>query len=273
MNTSRQKKGFFDQLPAGAFALVNKDDPNGEVMIQNSKASKYSYSLRSASDFKCKVVENQFAGLLLNLDGTEVWTKLIGYFNAYNLCAVYATGVLLKEEKLNVLTSLSTLMPVEGRFQFHRTESGLVGIVDYAHTPDALQNVLRTIHEIRSGNEKVYTVVGCGGDRDATKRPIMAKIALEFSDHVILTSDNPRSEDPDAILKQMQKGVGAHQRKKVLTISDRREAIRTACSMAATKDIILIAGKGHENYQEINGVKHPFDDMEILQETLKILEK
>ncbi|MCC7301404.1 MAG: UDP-N-acetylmuramoyl-L-alanyl-D-glutamate--2,6-diaminopimelate ligase [Bacteroidia bacterium] len=269
----RAKKVFFDQLPSSAFALVNKDDPNGELMLQNTRASKNTYSLRSASTFKCKVVENQFAGLLLNLDGTEVWTKLIGYFNAYNLLAVYSAGVLLKEDKMKVLTGLSTLSPVEGRFQFHRTENGLVAIVDYAHTPDALKNVLRTIHEIRTGNEKVFTVVGCGGDRDPLKRPVMAKIALEHSDQVILTSDNPRSEDPEAILRDMQKGVEAHQKRKVLTITDRREAIRTACSMAGSKDIILVAGKGHETYQEIMGVKYPFDDMEVLQETLKTLSR
>ncbi len=269
----KAKQSFFDQLTPEAFALVNKDDPNGEVMLQNSKAITYTYSLKSSSDFKCKVMENQFAGLLLNIDGTEVWTKLIGHFNAYNLLAVYAAGVLLKEEKMAVLTSLSTLSPVEGRFQYHRTDGGVVGIVDYAHTPDALQNVLRTVHEIRTGNEKVITVVGCGGDRDPFKRPIMAKIAAENSDKVILTSDNPRNEDPNAILKQMNKGVEAQNKKKVLTISDRREAIRTACSMSEQRDIILIAGKGHENYQEIKGVKHPFDDMEILQETLKMLEK
>lgn len=269
----KAKKKFFDQLPPEAFALVNRDDIHGEVMLQNTKASKHSYSLRAMAEFRCRVIENQFSGLLLQIEGTEVWTKLIGEFNAYNLLAVYATAALLKEERMGILTTLSTLNPPEGRFQHVRTGTGIVGIVDYAHTPDALQNVLKTINNIRSGNEKVITVVGCGGDRDAAKRPIMAKIACEGSDQVILTSDNPRSEDPAAIIAEMQKGVEAHNTKKVLSIVDRREAIRTAVSLSKPGDIILVAGKGHENYQEIKGVKHPFDDMLILGETLKMFEK
>jgi UDP-N-acetylmuramoyl-L-alanyl-D-glutamate--2,6-diaminopimelate ligase len=265
----KAKKGFFDQLPAGAFALINRDDANGTVMVQNTKATRKTFSMRGLADFKCRIVENQFTGLLLNMDGTEVWTKLIGSFNAYNALGVYATAMLLGQDKINVLTTLSTLSSVEGRFQYVRTDNGITGIVDYAHTPDALLNVLKTIKDIRTGNEQVITLVGCGGDRDAAKRPLMAKIACEMSDRVLLTSDNPRSEDPDAILKQMQEGVGPQHFKKALTITDRREAIRTACALAQPGDIILLAGKGHEKYQEIKGVKHPFDDLEILKENLK----
>src|ERR1035437_6610021 len=262
----KAKKGFFDMLSSDAFALTNKDDANADIMVQNTKATKKTYSLRAMADFRCKVVENQFSGLLLNIDNNEVWSKLIGNFNAYNLLAVYATAVLLKEDKTNVLTTLSTLNSVEGRFQYVRAENGIIGIVDYAHTPDALMNVLKTINDIRTGNEEVITLVGCGGDRDAAKRPVMAKIACDLSNKVILTSDNPRSEEPDAIIKQMQKGVDAVNYKKTLSITDRREAIKTACSIAKAGDIILIAGKGHEKYQEIKGVKHSFDDMLVLQE-------
>ena len=269
----KAKKKFFDGLGSDAFALTNRDDVNGEVMLQNTKATKRSYSLRSMADFKCKVIENQFSGLLLNIDNQEVWSKLIGSFNAYTLLAVYATSVLLKEDKTNVLTTLSTLSSVEGRFQYIRNSNGVVGIVDYAHTPDALQNVLKTINDIRTGNEQVITVVGCGGDRDAAKRPVMAKIACDMSNKVILTSDNPRSEEPEAIIKEMQTGVDAVNYKKTISITDRSEAIKTACSYANDGDIILIAGKGHEKYQEIKGVKHPFDDMEVLQENFKLFEK
>jgi UDP-N-acetylmuramoyl-L-alanyl-D-glutamate--2,6-diaminopimelate ligase len=269
----KAKKRFFDLLGDDAFAIVNKDDANGELMLQNTKASKHTYALKSQAEFKCKIIENQFSGLLLNIDGKELWTKLIGNFNAYNILAVYAVATLLKEDKLNILTTLSMLNAVDGRFQYIRTEKGIVGIVDYAHTPDALLNVLKTISEIRTGNEKVITIVGCGGDRDNAKRPIMAKIACENSNQVILTSDNPRSENPDSIIQQMQKGVEPQHAKKVLSITDRREAIKTACSMANTGDIILLAGKGHETYQEVNGVKHPFDDLEILKTTLNIFEK
>ncbi len=269
----KAKKRFFDLLGNSAFALTNKDDANGDVMLQNSKALKKTYSLRSMADYKCKVVENQFSGLLLNIDNQEVWSKLIGSFNAYNLLAVYATALLLKEDKTNVLTTLSSLTSVEGRFQYIRTDEGIIGIVDYAHTPDALVNVLKTIMDIRTGNEQVITVVGCGGDRDAAKRPMMAKIACDLSNKVILTSDNPRSENPAEIIKEMQKGVDAVNNKKTISITDRNEAIKTACSYAKRGDIILVAGKGHEKYQEIKGVKHDFDDMLVLQENLKLFEK
>lgn len=264
----KAKKGFFDQLPSDAFALVNKDDSNSSIMVQNSKATKRSFSLKAMADFKCRIVENQFSGLLLNIDGTEVFTRLIGSFNAYNILAAYAVATLLKQDKINILTTLSTLEPVEGRFQYVKNDIGVTAIVDYAHTPDALLNVLKTIKDIRSGNEKVITVIGCGGDRDAAKRPVMAKIACDLSDKVILTSDNPRSEDPEEILRQMKTGVEAQQQRKALYITDRREAIRTAVSLAEKGDIILVAGKGHEKYQEIKGVKHPFDDLMILKENL-----
>ncbi|HSH65081.1 MAG TPA: UDP-N-acetylmuramoyl-L-alanyl-D-glutamate--2,6-diaminopimelate ligase [Bacteroidia bacterium] len=269
----RAKKLFFDSLSSNAFALINKDDANGEVMLQNTKAIKKRYALRSLADFKCRIVENQFSGLLLNIDGNEVWSKLIGSFNAYNLLTVYATAILLKEDKINVLTTLSSLNAVEGRFQYIRTDDGVIGIVDYAHTPDALSNVLKTINDIRTGNEQVITVIGCGGDRDATKRPVMAKIACDLSNRVILTSDNPRSENAEEIIKEMQKGVDPVNNKKTLSITDRSEAIKTACSFAKAGDILLIAGKGHEKYQEIKGVKYPFDDMQVLQENLKLFEK
>ena len=269
----KAKKKLFDTLSADAFALVNKDDPNGEVMLQNTKATKQSYALKTSADFKCKIMENQFSGLLLNINNTEVWSKLIGNFNAYNILGVYAAAVLLKEDKLNVLTTLSLLNPVDGRFQYLRTDKGIVGIVDYAHTPDALMNVLKTINEIRTGNEKVITLVGCGGDRDTKKRPVMAKIACENSNQVILTSDNPRSEEPQAIIDEMEKGVEAQHAKKVLAIPDRKEAIKTAVSIANAGDIILLAGKGHETYQEVKGVKHPFDDLEILRSTLQLFDK
>ncbi|HTF04173.1 MAG TPA: UDP-N-acetylmuramoyl-L-alanyl-D-glutamate--2,6-diaminopimelate ligase [Bacteroidia bacterium] len=265
----KAKKGFFDLLPAGSFALVNKDDANGSVMVQNTKALKRSFSVRSAADYHCKVLDNQFSGLHLNIDGTEMWSKLIGSFNASNMLAVYATASLMGQDKMNVLTTLSTLSPVEGRFQHIRSESGVTAIVDYAHTPDALKNVLTTIRDIRNGNESVITVVGCGGDRDKTKRPIMAKIACESSDRVILTSDNPRSEEPSVIIDEMKAGVDMRHERNVLSVVDRKEAIRTAIAIAKPGDIILVAGKGHEKYQEIKGVKHPFDDMEILRDSLK----
>jgi UDP-N-acetylmuramoyl-L-alanyl-D-glutamate--2,6-diaminopimelate ligase len=265
----KAKKGFFDQLDTNAFALINKDDTHAAVMIQNCRAEKKFFSMRAMADYKCKVLENQFSGLLLNIDGTEMWSKLIGTFNAYNILTVYAVAMLLKQDKMNVLTTMSTLNSVEGRFEYFRTDNGITGIVDYAHTPDALFNVLKTIKDIRTGNEKVITVVGCGGDRDGAKRPVMARIACENSDKVILTSDNPRSENPATIIGQMQTGVDPLHFKKALSITDRKEAIRTACSLAQPGDIILLAGKGHEKYQEISGVKYPFDDMEILVENLK----
>ena len=267
----RAKKMFFDHLPSTAFALTNKDDRNGLVMLQNTQAEKFTYSLRSISDFKCKVLENHLNGLFLQIDGKDVWVKLIGSFNAYNVLAVYAAAVLLKQDKTNVLTALSNLNSVEGRFQYVKSEHGVIGIVDYAHTPDALKNVLETIKDIRTGNEQVITLVGCGGDRDNAKRPVMAAIACEYSNKVILTSDNPRSEDPESILDQMQKGVSPSDARKTLRITDRKEAIKTALSLSKAGDIILVAGKGHEKYQEIKGVKHPFDDFEILKETIKTL--
>ncbi len=269
----KAKKKFFDMLKLDAFALTNNDDANGNIMLQNTKAVKKTYALHSIADFRCKVIENNFSGLQLNIDNHEVWTKLIGNFNAYNLLAVYATAILLKEEKIKVLTTLSTLSSVEGRFQYVRTSNGIIGIVDYAHTPDALTNVLKTIHDIRTGDEQIITVVGCGGDRDTAKRPVMAKIACDLSNRVILTSDNPRSEEPNSIIKQMQKGVDATNHTKTVSITDRSEAIKTACSIAKSGDIILIAGKGHEKYQEINGVKYQFDDMLILKENFKTFEK
>ncbi len=264
----KAKKGFFDMLPASAFALVNKDDRNGMVMLQNTKATKKTFGLQHDSDFKCKVLENNFGGLLLNLDSQEVLCKLIGTFNAYNLTTAYAVAILLGEDKLKTLQFLSNLNPPEGRFEYLISAENITGIVDYAHTPDALKNVLNTIKDIRTGNEKVIVVIGCGGDRDAAKRPIMAAIASELSDKAILTSDNPRSEDPEEIIKQMQAGVTVSKSKKVLAIADRKQAIKTACSLAVKGDIIIIAGKGHEKYQDIKGVKYPFDDMEILSELL-----
>ena len=267
----KAKKKFFDDLDSDAFALVNKDDQNGMVMMQNTNAVKKTYALKSSADFKCKILESQFAGLLLNMDGTEMWSKLIGPFNAYNMLAVYSTAILLGQEKLKVLTALSALSSVDGRFQQIKTHSGIVGIVDYAHTPDALLNVLKTIRDIRVSDEKIVTVIGCGGDRDALKRPVMARIACEESDKVILTSDNPRSEDPEQIIREMQKGVERQHQKKVLSITDRREAIKTACSLASAGDIILVAGKGHEKYQEVKGVKYPFDDVEILTSNLEMM--
>ncbi len=269
----RVKKTFFDNLPADAFSLVNVDDKNGMVMLQNTKASKYSFALKSPADFKVKVLENQFSGLVLNLCGTEVWSRLIGDFNAYNLVAVYAVSELLGEDKLEVLTVLSNLESVEGRFQYTTSDKGITAIVDYAHTPDALENVLKTIDNIRTKNETVYTVVGCGGDRDKAKRPKMAGIACEMSDKVIITSDNPRSEDPKVIIEEMMEGVEGLHFKKTLSIEDREQAIKTAVSMAEKGDIILIAGKGHEKYQEIKGVKHHFDDMETVTNLFKKLEK
>lgn len=267
----KAKKKFFDELPENAFTLVNKDDKNGLVMQQNTVASKYSYALKSMADYSCKVVENDFSGMLLNIDGSEVWTKLIGNFNAYNLLAIYSTAILLGQEKLAVLTAISNLGSVDGRFQYIKSANNVAGIVDYAHTPDALKNVLKTINEIRTGNEQLITLVGCGGDRDKEKRPVMAQIACELSDKIILTSDNPRTENPDDIIKDMRQGVDGVHFKKVLAITNREEAIRTACSLANEGDVILIAGKGHEKYQEINGEKLPFDDLKILKETFEIL--
>ncbi len=268
----KAKKKFFDDLPSSAFALINKDDPHGAVMLQNTKATKKTFALKSAADFTCRIMENGLQGLVLTINGKEVWTKLIGAFNAYNLLGIYAAAILLGEEREEVLKIISGLGAVEGRFQYLKAPNGITGVVDYAHTPDALENVLNTLREIRSANEKIITVVGCGGNRDKTKRPIMAAIACEKSDKVILTSDNPRSEEPEAIIADMEKGVSRSFRARALTVTDRREAIRTACHLAQKGDIILLAGKGHEKYQEIKGVKYPFDDMEILADNLKNLQ-
>lgn len=265
-NYLKAKKKFFDGLPASAFALVNVDDRNGNVMLQNTKAKKYSYALRSAADYKAKVIENSVTGLMLDLDGQELHTRLIGEFNAYNLTAVYGVARLLGVDKMECLTVLSALAPPEGRFdQLISDKEKIAGIVDYAHTPDALKNVLQTINAIRQGYENVITIIGCGGDRDAAKRPIMAEIACRFSQQVVLTSDNPRNEEPESILEQMNAGVPATDRKKVLTIVDRKEAIKTAVRLAKKGDIILLAGKGHEKYQEIKGKKYDFDDKAVLK--------
>jgi UDP-N-acetylmuramoyl-L-alanyl-D-glutamate--2,6-diaminopimelate ligase len=265
----KAKKAFFDGLPANAFALTNSDDKNGNVMLQNTKAHKKTYGLKSMADYKARILENQFEGLLLQIDNEEVWFKMVGTFNAYNLLAVYAAAMLLDQDKTNILTSLSKLTGARGRFEYIVAPNKVIGIVDYAHSPDAVINILSTIHDIRKGNEKVITVLGCGGDRDKTKRPIMAKTACEWSDKVILTSDNPRSEDPAQIIKDMEVGVDAAFRRHVLSIADRREAIKTAVMLAHPGDIVLVAGKGHEKYQEINGVKHHFDDMEELSAIFK----
>lgn len=269
----KAKMRFFDELPATAFALVNADDPNSAVMVQNTKATKRSYALRNLADHRARIIENQVTGLHLSIDGQDVYARLVGEFNASNLLAVYTTAVLLGESPLNALTALSDLEPPRGRFQVVRGPGGVMGIVDYAHTPDALKNVLATINEVCASGEQVITVVGCGGDRDRTKRPIMARIAAELSGQVVLTSDNPRSEDPMAILDEMRAGVQAGDQGRVWVNADRREAIRQAVGMARTGDVVLVAGKGHETYQEVAGVKHPFDDVAVLKETLELLHK
>lgn len=264
----KAKKGFFDALPKSAFALTNTDDKNGMVMLQNTKAYKKTYALKQLADFKAKIIENKFSGLHLEVDQTDVFFRMVGSFNAYNLLAAYATAVLLEQDKLKVLTALSALPGAEGRFDYMVSKSGIIGVVDYAHTPDAVQNVLSTIANIRKGTEQVITVIGCGGDRDKTKRPVMAQVACDWSDKVILTSDNPRTEDPQAIISDMEAGVSPTNQRKAISILDRREAIKTACHIAQPGDIILIAGKGHEKYQEINGVRHHFDDKEVINEQL-----
>ena len=266
----KAKQEFFDKLSSNAFALVNVDDRNGKIMVQNSKATVKTYSLMGVADFKAKILESSFAGLMLNIEGNDLLCRLSGKFNAYNLLSVYGVAMLMGEEKLAVLTAISTLQSPEGRFQRVESANGVIGIIDYAHTPDALQNVLSTIQDIRLGNEQIITVVGCGGDRDKGKRPQMAAIACDQSDRVILTSDNPRNEDPDQIISEMKVGIPIHQQKKVLSVSDRREAVRTACALAKKGDIILLAGKGHEKYQEIKGVKHPFDDLQVLEESFEL---
>lgn len=261
----KAKKKFFDDLNRYAFALTNVDDKHGQVMLQNTFGHKKTYALHNVADFKAKVIENHFDGMLLQIDSHEVWVKLVGGFNAYNVLAVYAAAILLEQETLKVLTALSEIRGAEGRFETMRSKNGIVGIVDYAHTPDAVENVLETIKGLRTAGQQIITVLGCGGDRDKIKRPLMTKVALKYSDKVIITSDNPRTEDPLEIIREMEVGVDADRRKNVFTISDRREAIRAACHIATAGDIVLIAGKGHEKYQEINGFKHHFDDGEELE--------
>jgi UDP-N-acetylmuramoyl-L-alanyl-D-glutamate--2,6-diaminopimelate ligase len=270
-NYLKAKKAFFDGLEKSAFALTNADDKNGLVMLQNTKAHKKTYGLKSMTDFKAKIIENQFSGLHLDIDGDDVYFKMVGSFNASNLLAVYGAALLLDQDKTKVLTILSRLTGAEGRFDYIISSNGIIGIVDYAHTPDAVDNVLSTINNIRTKNEQVISILGCGGDRDKTKRPLMAKTACEKSDKVILTSDNPRSEDPDQIIKDMQVGVSPIHQKKVLSIADRKEAIKTACLLAQPGDIILLAGKGHEKYQEIKGLRHDFDDKKILKECFEMI--
>lgn len=267
------KKSFFDGLTEEAIALVNSDDKHSEVMLQNCKASKRRFAIHGLADHRARIIENHFEGLHMNIDGNDVYSKLIGSFNASNILAAYSIAVELGEAPLEVLTAISDLDPVRGRFQYLRTPGQITGIVDYAHTPDALKNVLGTIGDIRTGNEKVITVIGCGGDRDKEKRPVMAKIACQMSDQVVLTSDNPRSEDPQVIMNDMMQGLDPVDRKRTLSILDRGEAIKTACSLAGPGDLILVAGKGHETYQDIAGEKTPFNDIEVLNETLKMLEK
>jgi UDP-N-acetylmuramoyl-L-alanyl-D-glutamate--2,6-diaminopimelate ligase len=262
----KAKKMFFDNLPENSFALINRDDKNGQVMVQNTKATVKYFGVKSMADFKAKIIESHMDGMLLNIDQTEVWTRFIGAFNASNLLAVYATARLLGQVKEDILKVISTLESVEGRFQYLKSGDGVTAIVDYAHTPDALMNVLSTIHEIRPAEGRIITVIGAGGNRDKTKRPVMARTAAEMSDQVILTSDNPRDEEPEDIINDMKQGLENQLSEHTIAITDRREAIRTACLMARPCDIILVAGKGHENYQEIKGVKYPFSDKEIIAE-------
>ncbi len=267
------KKSFFDNLPKTAFALINVDDKNGAVVLQNTLAKKQTYALKTMANFKAKILENQFDGLLLNIDGHEVWAKLIGNFNAYNLLAIYATAELLGLDKLEILKIISELENVDGRFQHAVSKKGINTIVDYAHTPDALKNVLETINAIRTHNEQVITVVGCGGDRDKTKRPKMGHIASVLSNQVVFTSDNPRSENPDEIIRDIEIGVAPENFKKTISITDRKQAIKTSCKLANQGDIILIAGKGHETYQIIGDVRSDFDDFKIVNELLTQLNK
>ncbi len=264
----KTKKRFFDNLSNNAFALTNIDDKNGKIMLQNTEAKKYTYSLKSIANFKGKVIENLVSGLQIQIDSIDVWCKLVGEYNAYNLIAIYGTAVLLGFEKNAILTSLSELESVEGRFDYFVNDNKVMAIVDYAHTPDAIKNVLSAIDRMRTRNENVITVVGCGGNRDNKKRPLMAKIAAEFSDKIILTSDNPRYEEPETIIEQMEHGLDPVEKKKTINIVDRYQAIKTACSLSEKGDIIFVAGKGHEKYQEIKGEKKPFDDKKILKEFL-----
>jgi len=269
----RVKKAFFDGLGKESFALVNSDDKNGMVMLQNTVAKKMTFALKTAADFKGKVIENELTGLIMTINQTEVYSRLVGDFNAYNLLVVFGVSQLLGMDELEVLHIISNLESVEGRFQYVRSNSGITAIVDYAHTPDALENVLKTINGIRKGTQKVLTVVGCGGDRDKTKRPKMAQIAADLSTQVILTSDNPRTENPQTILEEMEAGLDAEQQTKTITIQDRKQAIKTAISLASAGDILLIAGKGHEKYQDIMGIKHDFDDLKITEELFNQLKK
>jgi UDP-N-acetylmuramoyl-L-alanyl-D-glutamate--2,6-diaminopimelate ligase len=270
----RVKKQLFDSLPATAFALTNIDDKRGAVMLQNTKAEQYTYSLRIPSSIKGKVLENNLTGLVMDIDGYEAHLRMIGIFNAYNILAVYGVAKFLKQDSIEVLAALSTLNGAPGRFESICSPiEKILGIVDYAHTPDALLNVLATIQQLRANDEQIITVIGCGGDRDKTKRPLMATVAVDKSNKTILTSDNPRSEDPEEILNEMEADLTFAQKRKVLRISDRREAIKTACALAQPGDIVLVAGKGHETYQEIKGVRHHFDDREILIEAFTILNK
>jgi len=265
-NYIKAKKKFFDQLPETSFALVNVDDKNAMVMLQNTRAKKATSALKNPADFKGKIIENHFDGLEIRINGRDIWSKLVGAFNAYNLLAAYSVAILDGQIEDEVLTSLSSLNPVEGRFQVVPSNLGVVAIVDYAHTPDALKNVLQTVNDVREGTEQLITIIGAGGDRDKFKRPILAKVACQMSDKVILTADNPRTEDPETILDEMEAGLDVILKRKAVRISNRREAIKTACMIALRGDIILVAGKGHETYQEINGVRHHFDDREILSD-------
>ena len=267
------KKSFFDSLPKKAFALTNLDDKNGNIMLQNTKARKRTYALKTLADYKAKIIEKSFSGTLISINDTEFWTKLIGNFNAYNLAAIIGVAYELGLEKLEILTIISQLESVSGRFEHLVSDNGVIAIVDYAHTPDALRNVLQTINDIRTNNEKLITVIGCGGDRDRTKRPKMAHIASQLSTQAIFTSDNPRTENPDTILEEMEEGVSAENLKKIITISDRRQAIKTACKFSETGDILLIAGKGHENYQEISGERFHFDDLVEVKKYFNLLKK
>jgi UDP-N-acetylmuramoyl-L-alanyl-D-glutamate--2,6-diaminopimelate ligase len=267
------KKKLFDGLPKTAFALVNIDDKNGLVMLQNTRAKKYTYALKTFADYRAQILEKQFNGQLLKVDDNELWSRLIGDFNAYNLLAIYATADILGLEKMEILRLMSELENVDGRFQYYISKDKITAIVDYAHTPDALKNVLVTINALRTGNENVITVVGCGGDRDKSKRPVMGHIASEMSDQAIFTSDNPRTESPTTIIEEMESGVEAQNVRKVLSIENRKQAIKTACKLAMANDIILVAGKGHETYQEANGVRVDFDDFKEVKEALNSLKK
>jgi UDP-N-acetylmuramoyl-L-alanyl-D-glutamate--2,6-diaminopimelate ligase len=270
----RVKKSFFDSLPSDSFAISNADDKRGGVMLQNTNARKYFYSLRTLAEFKGRILENNLTGLVMTIDDQEIHFRLIGEFNAYNLLAVYGSAICLGEDRSEVLRHLSTLTGAEGRFDYIISQNErIIAIVDYAHTPDALINVLATIQKLRKGHERIITVVGCGGDRDKTKRPLMGAAACEYSDKVIFTSDNPRSEDPDQIIRDIGEGLNTAAKRKFISITDRKEAIRTALNLAAVEDILLVAGKGHEKYQEIKGVKYPFDDKQILIEFFELLDK